>query len=176
MQKPRRGGEGRPGGRFGHAVDGQRPAHADLLFDNAAGQLADAGELAGAAGEHDAPPGNLVEAGLLEGVTNHLQRLFDARADDSDQHGAGNLTGLGVGILADPRHLDDLPVVRRRRQGAAVQCLHPFGLVQGRRQATGDVIGHVDAANGDDVGVDQFAVEEDGDGRCAAAHIDTGDA
>ena len=47
---------------------------------------------------------------------------------------------------------------------------------QGGRQPAGDVVGDVDPADGDRIRVHQFAIEEDGDGRSAAAHIDADDA
>ena len=45
-----------------------------------------------------------------------------------------------------------------------------------RREAARDVAGHMLAADGDAVGIDHIAVEEDGQGRGAAAHVDDADA
>src|SRR5262245_44771806 len=59
------GGEGRTAGRLGETADAQRPPHADLLIQHQRGQFAHARELAGAAGEHDAAAGDLIEAALL---------------------------------------------------------------------------------------------------------------
>ena len=45
-----------------------------------------------------------------------------------------------------------------------------------RRQAPGNVVGDVAAADGDGIDVDQAAIEENGDGGGTAAHVDEGHA
>ncbi len=77
-------------------------------------------------------------------------------------------------FLAHRRDLDHLTIVRRRRQATSEQGFHPLGLGERRRQDPGDVLGHVDAADGDAVGMDQLAVEEDRERRGPAAHVDQG--
>src|SRR5271154_6926136 len=73
------GGEGRSPGRLGQPLDAQRAADADLLVENVAGQLARARQLAGAAGQHHAAPGRLVEARGGETVAHQLAGLLHAR-------------------------------------------------------------------------------------------------
>src|SRR5690606_2342078 len=99
---------------LGEAADLQRPADADLLVENESGELARAGELAGPAGKHDASPGELVEAALLEPVADELERLFEARSDDADEERLRHVIGVSFLLLADLRHRDRLAVVGGR--------------------------------------------------------------
>ena len=85
-----------------------------------AGELAHAVQLAGAAGQHDAAAGELVEAASLEAVAHQLEGLLEARLDDADQHRFRHVVGVAVLLLADQRHGDHLALV-----GAATECALP---------------------------------------------------
>ena len=133
-------------------------------------------QLAGAAGQHDAAAGDLVEAARLEPVAHQLEGLLEARRDDADQQRFRHVIDVAVLLLADLRHGDHLALVERRGDRAAEQRLQPLGMGQRRRQAARDVVGDVHAADRDRVGEDQIAVEKHADRRRAAAHVDDGDA
>ena len=107
---------------------------------------------------------------------HQFEGLLQPRLDDADQQRFRRRGWPARFFLADLRHVDDLALVGGVGDGAAVQRLHPLGMRQRRRQAARDVVGHVAAADRHAVGVDHLAVEEDGDGRGAAAHVDHGDA
>src|SRR6202167_5948082 len=111
MDQTRGGGEGRSPGRFGQPLDAQRTAYADLLVENVAGQFARARQLAGAAGQHHAAPGRLVEARGDETVAHQLEGLLDARRDDSDQDRFRHVVGVAFVFLAHQRHGDGLALV-----------------------------------------------------------------
>src|SRR3546814_7030293 len=81
-EQPGGGREGRPAGGLGQAVNGQRPAHADLLVENELRQLADALELASAAGQDHATAGDLVEAARLQARADELENLLHSRLDE----------------------------------------------------------------------------------------------
>ena len=77
-------------------------------------------------------------------------------------------------VLIDLRHRDHVAVVRARRDGGAVERLEPLGGGDAGRETARDVHGHVMAADGDGVGMDQMPVGEDADAGGAAAHVDDG--
>src|SRR5215468_2370614 len=170
------GGEGGAAGGLGEAADADRPAHADLLVEHHGGELARAGELAGAAGQHDAAAGDLVEAAGLEARAHQLEGLLEARLHDADEDRFRDRRRLRRVVLADLRHADHLALVGGRGDAVAVERLHALGVDERRREAAGDVVRDVCAAHRQAVGVDDVAVEEDGDGGGAAAHVDDGDA
>src|SRR5690349_11774196 len=114
MQETRAGRERGTLRRLGEAGDLQRPADADLLVEDEPGELARAGELAGAAGEDDAAPGELVEAALLEPLADELESFFETRSDNADEKRLRHVIGRAVLFLADLRHRDRLALVGRR--------------------------------------------------------------
>src|SRR5215813_9591 len=152
------GGEGGAAGGLGEAADADRAAHADLLVEHHGGELARAGELAGAAGQHDAAAGDLVEAAGLEARAHQLEGLLEARLHDADEDRFRDRRRLRRVVLADLRHADHLALVGGRGDAVAVERLHALGVDERRRQAAGDVVGDVTAADGNGVGVDHVAV------------------
>ena len=90
-------------------------------------------QLAGAASQHHAPAGDLVEAARFEPVANHLQGLLDPRGNDADEQRFRDVIDVAFVFLADLRHRDHLALVEGRGDGAAEQRLQPLGMGDGCR-------------------------------------------
>src|SRR6266851_4419839 len=114
--------------RFGEPADPRRTPDPDLLVEDQPGQFAGAVQLAGAAGQHHPAAGDLVEAARFEPVAHHFEGLLDARRDDADQQRFRHVVDVAILFLADLRHRDRLALVEGRGDGAAEQCLQPFGM------------------------------------------------
>src|SRR5229473_6293477 len=175
-EEPRRGRKRRAVGRFGEALDAGRPADPDLLVENEAGQFAHPMQLTGAAGQHDTPSGDLVAAARFQPLLNELECFLDARGDDADEQRFGHMVDMAVFVFADLRNGDHFALVEGRGDGAAKQRLHPLGVGKRGRQAAGDVVGDMEAADPHRIGEDQTAAEKHADRRRAAAHVDNRDA
>ena len=67
-----------------------------------------AGQLAGAAGQHEARTRLYGRAGGFQAITQQLQRLFHARRDDALQQAARRHDGSGAGVVATRRRLSKL--------------------------------------------------------------------
>src|ERR1019366_4350641 len=143
--------------------------HAQDLF----GEVAHALEEHGAAGEHDAGAQLLEHPGVFDALANDREDLFDARLDDVAEHAPGALSGH---VTADAGDLDLLVVADHAPERAARQALQPVGLGHRRAEARGDVARDVVAADGDDAGVRDAAVDVQQDVGRAAADVDHGDA
>ena len=82
------------------------------------------------------------------------------------------MVGLGVLLLADQRHVDDLVFVVRLADRTSVEDFHALGVGHRRRQSARHVVGDVVAADRNRIGVDQVAAVEHRDRGGAAAHVD----
>src|SRR6185437_5910780 len=101
MEKPRGRRKGRSVRRFGKPADMQRAADPDLFVEDQRGQFTYTMKLAGASGQHDATPGELVEAAELKPVAHEFEGLLDARGDDADEKRFGNMVDVPVLFLTD---------------------------------------------------------------------------
>src|SRR5690606_33884600 len=82
-QQPDRRREGRPLRRLRQARHAKRTADAHVASEDPPRRLGQAGELACATGQHDPLADQSTEAGMVELVAHHLERLLDARPDDA---------------------------------------------------------------------------------------------
>src|SRR5579872_3818469 len=114
------GRERRSGDRVGEAVDAHGFAHAHLLVEDQGGEIAHAGELRGAAGQHDPTPREIVEAARLQTRADELEGLLDARLDYAGEDRLRHRVRVRMVFLADQRHVDHLALVGRRGERAAV--------------------------------------------------------
>ena len=162
--------------RLRQSLDAERPPDADVLSEDAPRRLGEPGQLARAAGQHDALPDLLGEAGLREHVARHLQRLLDARPDDAGQRRARHGVRMIALVLADRRDRQDVLVVGGRLQRRSVARLDALRVGEVGRESARDVERHVLAADRDRVGMRELALVEDRERGRAAAHVDAGDA
>ena len=115
------------------------------LFEDAARQIARAGELTGAAGQHHARAGGVREAGAVQSLLHHLERFFQPRPNDVDHHAARHFGELMI-LLTDPRHRQHVALVVRAGCDVAVQRLQPFRVGHRCRQHPRQIAGDVQAA------------------------------
>ena len=80
MQDAGGGAEGRAGGGVGQVRHAARAAQAHRAVEHPHGHFAHAGQLAGAAGQHQARAGLDRRAGGLQALAQQFQGLLDARA------------------------------------------------------------------------------------------------
>ena len=165
--------EGRPLGRLRQPGDAERPADADRPVEDARGELRQAGELAGAAGQDDARARLGRERRSREAVAHHFQNFLDARLDDAHQTARATRTAAARARRRRPRGT----VIMSRSsepaaEHAAIERLDSLGIgdagVQAARQVHGDVV----AAEREAVGMDEAAAGEHRDGGGAGAHVD----
>ena len=146
---------------------GRAEAHGHL--EHLLGQFDHARHERGAAREDDPAAEQLREVVLLHLLVGELEDLLHARLDHGGEHVPGDLP---VGAAAHPGNGDG---VRARHQGgqrAPVLDLDGLGLVDGRAQADGDVVGHVGAAERHDGRVADRALVEDRHVGGAAAEVE----
>ena len=81
-------------------------------------RLGQAVELAGAAGQHQAPAEQRGEAGRIQPVADEFQDFVDARLDDPGQRRARHLVRHVVLVVVERRHRQQVALVGRRRASA----------------------------------------------------------
>ena len=143
-----------------------------LRAEHAPRRLGKPGELARAAGQHDALADLLGEARLRQHVARHFEHLLDARADDAGQRRARHRVRMIALVLADRRDGQNVLLVGDRRQRRAVPRLDALRVGEVGGEPARDVERHVLAADRDRVGMHELAVVEDRQRRRAAAHVD----
>src|SRR6185436_1199260 len=113
-------------GRSGHAVEGLRARDAHLLVQDARGDVADAGELRAAAGQHGAAANGNVEAAFAETKLSFLEDLFEPRLDDGGQPGAAHAIDAVLVGFAHLRDFDGVGGGVGGRERGAVERLDAF--------------------------------------------------
>ncbi len=134
------------------------------------GDFEQAGHLCAASGEDAACAEGLENSALAEIVAEQVEQLAGAGLED-----------LGDDALADEarpsrRRELDLALGDGGDDGVAVFALEPLGLGDGDVEAEGEVVGEVVAADGNDRGVGDGALEEDDEFGRARADVDEADA
>ena len=101
-----------------------------MFIKNICGQFRYALKLAGAAGEDNPPPGDLVIACNLQSSAEHFEGFFQPGADDADQHRARHMIGLVAIFFAHQWDVNNFAVIGARCDGVAVEGFHAFGMGQ----------------------------------------------
>src|SRR5271170_710325 len=166
-----RGGESGALAGFRQPFDPERPPDARLAGDDCARELRHPGELACAPGHHQPAAGLGRVSGSAQPVAHELEDLLAPRADDSRELGLRQMAWM-IRLVAQPVGGDGLAVVGRRSDAGAVKRLQAFGVADRDVEAARDVPGHMDAAEGDRVDMDQPPAGEYADRGRAAAEID----
>src|SRR5260370_5583763 len=132
------GREGGALGRFGQTLNAERTADADLVGEDGAPQGRKTRQLASPARKHQPPPGVSGKPGRLEPIAHELQDLFDARADDADQFGFGQVARV-IHVVADPMHRNGVAFIGGRGDAGAIERLQSLRVRHADRQPARDV-------------------------------------
>ena len=136
-------------------------------------QLGDVLELRAATRQHDAADELVAVAGAADFVVHVLDDFGHARFDDLGEGLQGDLLGLASSQARDANDLIGLGFLG---QGRAKFLLQLLRLTLHDLASLTDVIADDVAAEGNDRGVADDAVLENGDVRCAASDVDQGHA
>ena len=116
--------EGGAADRFRQVLHADRAAEAHLLVEHDLGEVAQAGQLAGAAGENDAPAGGGGDAAILQRarISSKISSRRGWMMPMSRERGTwfGALPG-SPRLLAHLRHVDQIVFVGAGADGAAIQ-------------------------------------------------------
>ena len=154
----------------------RRPAQAHLARQHPRRHFGHAGELAGAAGQHDAVAGGARQAATIQPFLD-ISKVSSSR-------GRMMFTTMLRGTLAiwcSSSPTSGTGSISRSSSGEDCTLpysgLQPFGMRhRGREQAGGEVVGDVNAADRQLRGVQQLPFGEHGHAGGAAAHVDDGGA
>ena len=96
------------------------------------------------------------KATIAEFGAYHFEDFFEARLDDADEEGAGNMVGFAsfAVIFAEFGDVDEFVFVTVCGHGIAVEDFDALGIFGGAGEAFGDVASEVAAAERDAVGVE----------------------
>src|SRR5579883_3321201 len=175
-QKAGRGGEGRALGFLRQSGDPEWPANADRPIEDASGEIGKPAELTCPAGEDDVSVRHRRKRRGREPVADHFQDFLDARLDDVDQRGARNKLRRIAIVMAHRRNGDHIALVRSTGDHTAIQRLDSLGIGEARVEAAGQICGHVAAAEGKAINMDEAATDEDCDPGSAGSHVNHGGA
>src|SRR5262249_15832373 len=165
-----------PLGFFRQPGNAERAADANRATEDLRGELDQAGELAGAAGQDDAPARLRGERRSREPVANHFEDLLDARPDNADQLRARDELGRLVLVAIDRGYRDHVALVQTASQNAAIERLDSLGVGNACAQSAGDIHGYVVAAARKAVAMHESAAREYRDRGRPRPHVDEGGA
>src|SRR5262245_50275250 len=170
-QQADRGGKSWTLRRLRQARHAERAADPHISAQNPPGRLRQAGQLAGAAGQHDPFADGAAVTRLVEPVAQDLQCFLDAGANDARHHRARHLQGHLAVIIADRLDRDEVAVVGASGKCRTVHDLQALRVVKTRREPARHIHRHMAAADRDRVGMHELAVGKDGNRCRAAAHV-----
>src|SRR6516162_10803803 len=98
-------------------------------------------------GQHHASPRDFVEPAGLEAIAHQLKGLLDSWRNDPHKQGFRYVIDMTLVLFADLRDGDRFALVSARRNGAAEERLHTFGVGHRGREPAGNVICYVATAD-----------------------------
>ncbi len=107
----------------------------------------------------------------IQAVADELQDFVDAGFDDPRERRAGNLVWQFVLVGVEGRHGKHFAFIGKTGKRAAEHCLQPLCIFNAGGQPTGDIGGHVLAADGNRIDMYEMTAAVDGDRRGPAAEI-----